>query len=108
MKCPLFIDFVRECRSKVQVLPSDTFLYCVSEQYQKCPFYKTLHKIEPACPNISNCPMYARFELGNFEEFVRMTEKYCLAENMINCQRYILKKSGQVVPQELLPDGGTL
>jgi hypothetical protein len=52
--------------------------------------------------------MYARFELGNFEEFVRITEKYCLAENMINCQRYILKKSGQVVPQELLPDGGTL
>lgn len=107
MNCPLFVDFVRECMDKVNVLPRDTFSYCTSEKYQKCPFYKAIHKVEPVCPSINNCPVYARFEVGDFEKFVLMTENYCLGQNMVNCKRYILKQSGEVVPENLLPDGGT-
>jgi len=43
--------------------------------------------------------------VGDFEEFVVITKRYCLSENNLNCQRYILKKQGKPVPKELLPDG---
>jgi hypothetical protein len=34
-----------------------------------------------------------------------MTKAYCLSANSTNCKRFQLRQSGQMPPENLLPDG---
>jgi len=101
----MFVDYVRECSTQITSLPVDTFGYCGSGLYVECPFYKIIKKEDIVCSNIGSCPIYAKFQVGDFEKFVKITKEYCLSDNKVKCERYILKKSGEEVPEDLLPDG---
>ena len=104
-ECPLFIDFTRECIKERMSLPANTLEFCTTERYVDCPFYRSIKKVGFVCECVSGCPAYESLMVGDFEEFVVITKRYCLSENKLNCQRYILKKQGKPVPKELLPDG---
>ena len=105
MECPFFVDYTRECIKEVKILPANTLTYCTTEQYVDCPFYRRIKKAGFVCECVSGCPAYEMLEVGDFEAFFAITKQYCLSENNLNCQRYILKKQGKPVPRELLPDG---
>jgi hypothetical protein len=108
MSCPLYADFTRGCITKIEVIPDASFDFCDSDRYIECPFYRTVQNIGEICENVKKCPIYAHFQLGEFEEFLQMTKQFCLSENHVNCQRHRLKKEGKEVPKELLPDGRTI
>jgi hypothetical protein len=108
MACPLFVDYTRECITEIEVLPADTFNYCLTEFYKECPFFRVIKGISPICEYIKNCPMYAYFKVGDFEKFVKITKEYCLSENNVNCKRYSLRKSGKIPPPNLSPEGDLL
>lgn len=107
MECPFFIDYTRECLKEIETLPADTLTLCTTERYVDCPFYRRIKKIGFVCEFVSGCPAYESLQVGHFEEFVVISKQYCLSENNLKCQRYILRKQGQPVPKELLPDGTT-
>lgn len=108
MNCPMFVDYTRECIIKIEFIPQDTFNYCNSDRYKECPFFRTLNNIGSHCEYIEACVAYKYFGVGDFEKFVKITKCYCLSENNINCERFILRKSGGVVPEDLLPDGSRI
>lgn len=108
MTCPLFIDFTRDCLTKIKHIPRDTFDFCTTERYSECPFFRTINNIGEHCEFIENCVIYARFAVGDFNEFVSMTKAYCLTCENVNCKRYQIRKSGQKPSPDLLPDGSLL
>lgn len=105
MSCPFYIDYTRECITKIEVTTDASFDVCDSNRYVECPFFRTLQHIGESCENIKNCPIYASFQLGEYERFLQMTKQYCLSKNYVNCKRYQLKKEGREVPRNLLPEG---
>lgn len=105
MDCPKFQDYSRSCMTDVEHLPLDVIDFCASELHKECPFYILLEKTGISCENLQQCVAFRFFGYGSFENFRDMTKKYCLSENKINCQRYIIKKSGVKPPDDLLPDG---
>lgn len=107
MNCPLFVDFTRECLDKIEFLPQDTFEYCVSDKHIDCPFYRALKNIGAHCEYIDKCVAYKYFGAKDFEKFVEITKSYCLCPNNVKCARFKIKSSGEVVPEDLLPDGST-
>ncbi len=102
--CPMFIDNTRECIKEIEFLPSNTLDFCLNSKFADCPFYKIIKK-EKVCENISKCPMFRHFEVQQFDAFVRISNAFCTSKNYPKCQRYQLKKSGQKVPDDLMPDG---
>jgi len=108
MNCPLYIDSCRECRDEIGFIPENTLGYCQSEKYKDCPFFKTINKIGIHCECVKKCPTYRHFKIYDFEKFVAMANKYCLSENIPNCERFKLRKAGKDVPEDLLPDGTKL
>ena len=108
MSCPLFVDYTRECTKEIEKLPLDTFDYCTTDRYVDCPFYLLINKKITSCGNIKSCPVYSWFRVGGFQEFIKITNQYCLSDNFIYCKRYILKKSGLKVPDDLFPDGSRI
>lgn len=108
MKCPMFIDYTRECLNKVEFLPQNTLAYCETDMHKECPFFRTLNNVGPFCEYIKTCTAYKYFGAGDFEKFVDMTKCYCLTKNNTDCKRYKLRKSGEVVPENLLPDGSSI
>ncbi len=108
MNCPKFVDFTRECIKEIEVLPGNTFNYCTTEKYVNCPFYKILSGDKNVCQNITKCQAFKNFQTLDFERFINMTTEWCVSENHRNCQRYILKSRGEIVPFNLHPDGITV
>ena len=104
----MYVDCVRECRYKIGFAPKNTFLYCVTEKFKECPFFKTLNKVGSYCEYVDKCPAYRHLGIGHFETFVEITNKYCLSENNLNCERFKLRKAGKEVSEYLLPDGTRL
>lgn len=105
MNCPMFVDYTRECLDKIGFLPQNTLGYCQTDKHQECPFYKTLNNIGFHCECVKKCDAYKYFGISDFEKFVEMTKRYCLSKNNINCERFKLRKTGEAVPEDLLPDG---
>lgn len=105
MSCPFFVDCTRECVKEIRELPADTFDFCTTQRHVDCPFYRSIRKIGPFCERIPDCSVYNLFRSEDFQAFVKMTREFCLSTQNATCQRYILKKSGSVVPPDLLPDG---
>jgi len=105
----MYIDYTRECITRIDFYPKNTIDYCASDRYVDCPFYKTLNNIGFCCEFIAKCAAYKYFGVNDFENFVKITRKYCLSEEgSLNCKRYQLRKSGQFVQENLHPDGGEL
>jgi len=105
MNCPMFIDYTRECLDKIGFSPQNTFDYCQTDKHKECPFFRTLNNIDFHCECIEKCAAYKYFSISDFEKFAEITKRYCLSENNVNCERFKLRKSGEVVPENLLPDG---
>ncbi|MDH4330195.1 MAG: hypothetical protein OEV93_01455 [Candidatus Moranbacteria bacterium] len=108
-QCPLFVDFTRECIRDIEVYPHEItpsmLGFCRTQRHINCPFYKMLKTKEPVCKNISKCPAFKNFQIEDFDEFVEISNEYCTSKNHINCQRYITKEKGEVVPIDLHPNG---
>ena len=104
-KCPMFIDYVRECMHEIGVLPPNTLVCCESDRHVDCPFYKTINKIGSFCVYVDKCPVYKKFSIGDFERFMKMANEFCLSENSVNCARCKLRKEGKTPPIDLLADG---
>ncbi|MEM5879078.1 MAG: hypothetical protein QXU74_01115 [Candidatus Aenigmatarchaeota archaeon] len=105
MSCPKFVDNTRECIKEIEFIPANTFEFCTTEKYKKCPFYLILSGDKNVCKNVRKCPMFKRFSFYDFKEFVEVVNKYCVSENHKNCKRFILKEEGKEVPAKLHPDG---
>ncbi len=105
MSCPLFVDFTRECIKEVEFTPTDTTEFCATEKYVDCPFYRLLIKKGDVCKNIGKCPAFKNFQVGDFNKFVEISNRFCTSKNHVSCKRYITKESGQPVPISLHPDG---
>ncbi len=108
MACPMWVDFTRECITKIKYTPQNTFYYCCGEDYKDCPLYRVINNIGTLCENIDKCPVYEHFVLRDFKKFVMVTDAYCLSDNKVNCKRYQMKKSGQAAPPNMLPDGSLM
>lgn len=108
MECPMFVDYVRECLDKIDFVPRDTFDYCQTDKFKDCPFFKTINNVGPHCECLVKCPAYKNFNIGDFDRFVEIANRYCLSENNVNCERLKLRKSGKEVPEDLMPDGTRL
>jgi hypothetical protein len=105
----MFVDYVRECMDFITLVKEiNTTLYCASEQYQNCPFYKSIKKIGCVCEMVSVCPMYKNLSIRDFDRFKEICRNYCLSDNNVNCVRYKMRKSGNTPPPDLMPDGGML
>ncbi|MBN1963341.1 MAG: hypothetical protein JW910_01760 [Anaerolineae bacterium] len=59
---------------------------------------------DPECPFIEPCPIFKHFRRSAKKVYI---STYCQGEYK-TCRRYLLKQSGQTVPENLLPHGGTL
>ncbi len=108
MSCPEFMDYTRECTSKVEFQTRDIIKFCVSDEYMQCPIYRIIAQEGTTCKNTENCQIYGEVKLANFEKFIAMANQYCVSENCVNCQRYKIKELGDMPPIDLLPDGNTL
>ena len=80
MSCPLYIDYTRECIREIEIIPNNTLEYCTSSKYKKCPFYRIIKKEKNICECIKKCAAFK--------------------------QRYVLKKKGGNVPDDMHPSGG--
>ena len=108
MKCPMYTDYTRDCVVKIGFLPQTSLDYCETEKYEKCPFFKTINNIGLHCEYLNKCPVFKHFGIHDFEQFVKMTDKYCLSKNRVNCERFKLRKAEKEAPEDLLPDGTKL
>jgi len=108
MECPMYVDYTRECINKIGFLPHNTLEYCTAEKHKDRPFFKTINKIGFHCECLERRPACKQFGISDFEKFVEISEKYCLSENNVNCERFKLRKAGKEVPLNLLPDGTKL
>ncbi|MCX5694738.1 MAG: hypothetical protein NT014_06445 [Candidatus Omnitrophica bacterium] len=106
MNCPMHVDYVRECVSFINLIQeTNTTLFCCTEQYENCPFYKTIKKIGYVCKMVNICPIYKDLSINDFARFSEITSKYCLSNNNVNCARFKIKESGKIPPINLMPDG---
>ncbi|MCU0666882.1 MAG: hypothetical protein MUF05_07305 [Candidatus Omnitrophica bacterium] len=108
MDCPMFVDYTRDCLDKIGFLPQDTFYYCQSDKHKECPFFKTLNNIGFHCDCVKKCVAYKNFGISDFDNFVKIANRYCLSSNNVNCARFKVRQSGEVVPEDLLPDGSRI
>ena len=106
MACPMYKDFTRECIKELGGMPENTLPFCSTSRYIECPFYIALNNLGFACEFLKQCPAYEHFKHDNFEEFVKIANDYCLSkENCHDCERYKIRKSGNMPPKKLLPNG---
>ena len=56
---------------------------------------------ERFCPNITKCPMFAYLERQDFRDCMNT---YCLGNHQL-CKRWGLRCNGEVVPEDMLPNG---
>lgn len=111
MKCPLYVNAFRTCKKQ---LPFDapnwvnTFKYCITEEYRECPFFIGINKTGNFCEYFLNCPECKGCKLHAAQGFDEMIKKYCFCKNNVNCMRFKLKKSGEKLPCNLMPDGRKL
>lgn len=108
MGCPLFVDYTRECMEGIGYCPQDTLEYCTGENYAQCPFYLLAKNPAEVCEHLRSCPVCTRFRTANFAQFVVMASRYCLTADKAACKRYVLRRAGEPVPDDLLPDGSRL
>ena len=55
------------------------------------------------CEFLEKCPMFARFEIESMgSAFITL---YCKGPMMDNCARGIIRRSGEIPPDTLLPNG---
>lgn len=80
MQCPKFIDFTRQCQYEIGILPLDTRYFCASANFRRCPFYKAIYNMGYYCKYLKLCPAFEHFEAENFEEFIRIANRYCLSK----------------------------
>lgn len=109
--CPLFVDFTRECISKIDVYPSEISFemlgFCQSEKHSNCPFYKILKTNEDVCLYIKKCPAFRKFQKKDFDKFVDISNRFCTG-GYKKCLRFQKSQKGEPVPENLHPEGGTI
>ncbi|MFC1608551.1 hypothetical protein ACFL2R_00045 [Patescibacteria group bacterium] len=109
--CPLFVDFTRECISKIETFPTEISFemmnFCQTEKHTDCPFYKMLKTDESVCKNVKKCSAFKKFQRKNFDEFVKISNEFCTGDYK-NCLRYQKKEKGEPVPENLHPEGGLI
>jgi len=108
VKCPMYVDYARDCVVKIGFLPHTSLDYCETEKHEECPFFRTINNIGLHCEYVHKCPAFKHFGIHDFEQFVEMANKYCLSENKVNCERFKLRKAEKEAPEDLLPDGTKL
>jgi hypothetical protein len=55
------------------------------------------------CEYLATCPIFDRFKLEGIKNFwIRL---YCQGERQAKCARKAIKRSGELVPKDLLPNG---
>ena len=55
------------------------------------------------CEFIEKCPVFQKCRTGALEKVFSV--RYCKGSQLENCERRKLKKTGQEVPPDLLPNG---
>ncbi len=109
MGCPLFKDYTRECIAEIGIYPENLtkkiLLFCQTDKFVECPFYKILKTKLEVCKNIKNCPAYRNFQKQDFDEFVEISNKYCTSLGYKKCERYVLSKAGKKVSPCMHPNG---
>jgi hypothetical protein len=109
MHCPYYKDFVRECAARIAMVPEiNTMLFCTTEAFGECPFYRSIEKIACVCEFVETCTLFRHLSRRDFPLFRTTTEQYCLCEGCSTCQRHVIKKSGRQPPPDLMPDGSAL
>ena len=109
-KCPLYIDYVRECSEVVGNISLEfatTVRFCVSDNYKNCPFFIFINNREKCCKYFVDCPMCEYFKHNDLDRFIQMAEIWCL-KAFTDCQRYKTRKSGAMPSPDMLPDGSRL
>ena len=72
------------------------------------PIYLAINKIGYVCKYFKQCPAFDHFKADNFDIFVDIANDYCLSEkNNLNCKRFRIRKKGDFMPSNLMPDGST-
>jgi len=105
----MFINFKRTCETKAAFVPNYSFEICATDKYKTCPFYVICTKSGFVCECVSFCPPFNYFLNKDFKKFWEMTENFCLCpEKRENCARYKIRKTKQIPPENLLPDGNFL
>lgn len=106
MSCNFFVDYTRECCTRIKHLPANTFNFCTTDRYLQCPFRIFLEQDKKAkwCNYIDKCNFFNGFNVHDFEVFANIAKKFCLSENHSKCRRYNLKESGKDVPSDLSPE----
>ena len=109
MSCPLYKDFTRECAEKFEgIVQISSFDVCESDRYKECPFYRLINEPEKLCEYADRCVQGEFIWKESFERIMWVSNTYCLSENKVNCERYKLMKTGEVVPENLRVDGSRI
>jgi hypothetical protein len=110
-KCPMYVDYVRECANTMGNISREintTVEFCMSKNYINCPFFIFIHKPEIYCKYFITCPCCQYFKNKYFDEFIKMSKAWCLNNDFTNCSRYKIREAGNIPPYNLLPDGNKL
>lgn len=106
MNCPLFINFKKTCEKKVSFVPHYCIEICTTDKHKDCPFYIICTKSGFICEFSSFCPAFQYLLNKDFNKFCEVAKEYCLClEKRDSCERYKIRKSQQIPPENLLPDG---
>lgn len=108
--CPRYVDYVRECAFAVGTVSREmdtTLRFCTSGDYKQCPFFRFLENPSAACENFDGCPLCAHYKKKEINQFVEMTDEWCL-KNFSTCARHQIKKSGGAPDEDLHPSGQRL
>ncbi|MFH1063357.1 MAG: hypothetical protein V1747_10825 [Candidatus Omnitrophota bacterium] len=106
--CPMYVDYVRECAEvfgNVSREINTTVRFCVSANHVNCPFFKFSDNPKQYCPGFISCDMCKYFKNTDFENFIKITNDWCLSNKFANCARFRLRKTKTTPPENLMPDG---
>ena len=111
MSCPMYVNSFRTCKKQLPFkIPNwvNTFKYCITGEYAKCPLFIGIKKIGNFCEYFLNCQECKGCKIHESEGFDEAIKKYCFSKDNTNCCRYKIKKTGKKVPVNLCPDGSLL
>lgn len=105
--CPLYVDYVRECLFQISPLADEmdtTLRFCISGDYETCPFFQAIHNPSSACEHFKKCCFCERYKAGKLDKFVELTDTWCL-NNFTECARHKIWEAGDIPEPRLHPAG---
>ena len=107
----MYVNSFRTCKKQLPFKAPNwvnTFKYCITEEYNKCPFFIGINKIGNFCEYFLNCQECKGCKVHASKGFDEMIKRYCFSKDNVNCARFKLKKTGKKAPSNLFPDGSLL